>query len=265
MKNKTVVITGASRGVGRAIALRAAGGGANVVILAKTGEPHPKLFGTIYTVAKEIEDAGGRVLPLKVDVRFGDQVKDAAAKAAEFGGGKIDALINNASAVIIKPTEKQVQLMNQVVVNGMYFCTNECLVYLQKAENPHVINIAPPLPMASRWFEKYGAYAKAKSIVSKYTLVMAEMYPGISFDTLWPKMMLFTAATIHLFGEEQARRRTRSPEIMADAVKLILESHGSGRCFLDESALEELGGITDFDRYLLPGSKAEDLMPDIFV
>lgn len=264
MKNKTIVITGASRGVGREIALRAARDGANVAIWAKTVLPHPKLSGTIYTVAEEITALGGSALPLGADVRFADQVKRAAEETvAAFGA--IDALINNASAIILDPTEKQISLMHQVIADGTRFCTEVCLPHLQKSENPHVINIAPPLPMAERWVKKYGAYAMAKRAVGEYTQMMARKYPEISFAALWPKFMLFTAATAHLFGEEQARRCTRSPEIMADAAALILKNREPGKFFLDETALKELGGVVDFSSYLLPGSKAADLMPDIFI
>jgi citronellol/citronellal dehydrogenase len=269
MKKKTVVITGASRGIGAQIARRLAED-YNVVILAKTAEPHPKLSGTIYTVAEEIEALGGYALPLAVDVRFEDQVKYAMEQAAFFGGGTIDVLINNASAIILKPTEKQVQLMNQVIADGTRFCTEACLPYLQHSENPHVLNIAPPLPMAEYWIEKYGAYAKAKRAVSEYTDIMARKHRNIIFNTLWPAKMVYTAATIALFGEEEARKHTRSAEIMADAAKelLRLESTAfSGMFFLDEkaAALENPRCVPDLSRYLLPGSKEEDLMPDVFV
>ncbi len=264
LKDKTIVITGASRGVGREIALRAAKDGANVVILAKTAEPHSKLSGTIYTVAEEVDNLGGRALPLAVDVRSEDNVRLAVDITAETFGG-IDILVNNASAVILNPTEKQILLMNQVIVDGTRFCTEACLPYLQKSENAHVINIAPPLPMAEHWIKKYGEYAVVKRTVSEYMAMMAGKYPSIIFNTLWPQKMLYTAATISLFGEEKARKYTRSAEIMADVVALILESRQSGRFFTDEQALEELGGITDFSRYLLQGSKVEDLYPDVFI
>lgn len=267
MKNKTVVISGASRGLGAQMARRLAED-YNVVILAKTSEPHPKLSGTIYTVAEEVKALGGYALPLAVDVRFEDQVRRAMEQAAEFGGGTIDALINNASAIILKPTEKQVHLMNQVIVDGTRFCTEACLPYLLKSGSsslPHVLNIAPPIPMAKHWIEKYGAYAKAKRAVSVYTAMMTGKYSDIVFSTLWPKYMIYSAATISLFGEEKARKQTRSAEIMADAAALILESRWNGARFTDESALLELGGVTDFSSYLLPGSKEEDLMLDVFV
>jgi citronellol/citronellal dehydrogenase len=264
MKKKTVVITGASRGVGAEIAKRLAQLGWNVVIFAKTEEPNLKLPGTIYTVAEEIQALGGRVLPLKVDVRFWEQVEEAMKQAARFGGGNIDALINNASAIILKPTEKQIRLMNQVIIEGTRFCTEAFLEYSNQSANLRIINIAPPLPMAEHWVEKYESYAVAKREVSEYTELTARLL-GVYVNTLWPKTMLFTAATKALFGEARASVCTRNPKIMADAAALILQSSETGRFFTDESALEELGGVTDFSGYLLPGSRAEDLMPDVFV
>jgi len=264
MKKKTVVITGASRGVGAQMARRLAQE-YDVVLFAKTSEPHPKLSGTIHTVAKEIEDAGGRVLPLKVDVRHQNQVEDAMEQAAEFGGGSIYGLINNASALPFDGSEKQLALVKQVIVDGTHYCTEEFLRYSKESENPHVINIAPPLPMADHWIKKYGAYAEAKRTVSEMTELRSEIRPNTFINALWPKTMLFTAATKALFGDEKARKCTRNPSIMADAVALILKSSETGRFFTDESALRELGGVTDFSGYLLPGSLAEDLMPDVFV
>lgn len=267
VKNKTVVITGASRGVGREIALRAARDGAHVVILAKTAERHQILPGTINSVRDEIVAAGGSALALKVDVRFEDQVGGAISYAAAIFGG-IDAIINNASALPFDGSPKQLQLVHDVIVNGTRFCTEACLPYLQKSDNPHVINIAPPLPMTEHWIEKYGAYALAKRTISKYTDVMSEMYPGIAFSTLWPKKMLFTSATIlGVFkSEEKARKHTRDPKIMAEAMKFLLESERYEKIFwTDEQVLAELGGVTDFSCYLMSGSKEEDLMPDIFV
>lgn len=269
MKKKTVVISGASRGIGAQMARRLAED-YNVVILAKTAEPHPKLPGTIYTVAEEIKALGGYVIPLAVDVRFEEQVRAAMEIAAECGRGTIDVLINNASAIILKPTEKQVHLMNQVIVDGTRFCTEACLPYLLNSKNPHVLNIAPPLPMAKHWIEKYGPYAEAKRWVSEYTETMSRKHRSIIFNTLWPAKMIYTAATMALFGEEEARKHTRSVEIMADAARNILELEStafSGMFFLDEKvvAFENPRRGADFSRYLLPGGKEEDLMPDVFV
>lgn len=263
LKGKTLVITGASRGVGREIALRAAKDGANVVILAKTAEPHPKLPGTIYTVAEEVERLGGRALPIAVDVRFKDRVFSAMEEsAATFGG--IDILVNNASAVILHPTEKQILLMGQVITSGTCSCTEACLPYLQKSKNPHVLTIAPPLPMAEHWIKTYGAYAEAKLAVSEYTKLMSKL-SFTAFNTLWPKCMVYTAATINLFGEEKAKQHTRHPRIMADAAHLILtsESHTcTGNFFTDEDVLRA-NGVIDFEQYLM--TPESELYPDIFI
>lgn len=264
-ENRTVVISGASRGVGAEIAKLLAQLGWNVVILAKTTEPHRVLPGTIYSVAEEIKAFGGVVLPLKVDVRFEEQVRDAIAQVVDVFGG-VDALINNASALPFDGSEKNLRLVHQVIVDGTHFCTEACLPYLQKSENPHVINIAPLLPMAEHWIEKYGAYAVAKRTVSEYAMKMVVEHHGIAWHTLWPEKMLHTSATVSIFGEEKARRCTRSPKIMADAVNLILESNNPyGSFWTDNWALKGLGGVTDFSRYLLSGSKEEDLIPDVFV
>ncbi len=265
MRKRTAIISGASRGVGAAIAERLARSGWNAVILGKTTEPHKVLPGTIYSVRDEIIAAGGSALALKVDVRFEDQVRGAIDYAAAIFGG-VDALINNASALPLEGTEKQLRVVHDVIVNGTRFCTEASLPYLQKSDNPRVIAIAPPLPMAEQWIEKYGAYAKAKRTVSKYTDVMREMYPDIAFSALWPKKLLFTAATIlGVFkSEEEARKHTRNPKIMADAVRVILEFSIAGFC-LDEQILMNLGGVTDFSEYLLPGCEEKDLMDDVFL
>lgn len=265
MKKRTAVITGASRGVGAEIAKLLALMEWNVVILAKTTEKRAGLRGTIYSVANEIKDFGEVALPVRADVRFEDQVRNAIAQAVDVFGG-IDALINNASALPREGTEEQLRVVNQVIVDGTRFCTEACLPYLLKSNRAHVINIAPPLPVAKHWFEKFGVYANAKNAVSEYTVEMAKKHPHIVWSTLWPAKMLYTAATIaYLEGEEKARKHTRSPKIMADAAHLILLKEPEGNFWLDEDALEILGGATDFDRYLLPGTKEEDLMPDILI
>lgn len=264
MKKKTVVITGASRGVGAQMARRLAQE-YDIVLFAKTSEPHPKLSGTIYTVAEEIQALGGRVLPIKVDVQHENQVEDAMGQAVKFGGGTIDVLINNASALPFDGSEKQLELVRQVIIGGTYRCTEEFLLYSKPGTNQRIINIAPPLPMADHWIKKYGVYAEAKRTVSEMTELQAEIRPNTFINALWPKSMLFTAATKALFGTEKASQCTRNPNIMADAAALILKSFETGRFFTDESALEELGGVANFSQYLLPGARAEDLMPDVFV
>lgn len=260
---KTIVITGASRGIGGEMATFFALCGWRVVILAKHAlTPHPKLDGA-RTVAEEIKHWDGKVLAIATDVRFEDQVNGAMTQAAEFGDGKIDVLINNASAIILQPIEKQIRLMNQVIVAGTRLCTEACLPYLKKSNNPHVLSISPPLPMKEHWVEEYGAYALAKRAVSEYMEKMAEEHPGIFFGTLWPKCMIYTAATIHLFGKEEARRHTRHPSIMSSAAyNLLCGFRHTGNFFIDEDVLRE-GGETDFDHYLMtPGDVP---YPDIFV
>ncbi len=267
MSKRTVIVSGASRGVGAEIAKLLGMSDWNVVIFGKTDMPHRILPGTIHSVAAEIKAAGGSVLALKVDVRFEDQVRNAVEEVVKTFGG-IDALINNASALPFDGSEKQLQLVYDVIVNGTRFCTEACLPYLQKSDSPHVINIAPPLPMAEHWIEKYGTYAKAKRTVSKYTDVLAELYPNISFSAVWFMKMLLTLATI--FGvfksREKAEKHTRNPVIAADSVKLLLDNGRNDKIFwTDEEVLQKLGGVTDFSRYLNPGSKEEDLMDDVFV
>lgn len=253
-----IVITGGSRGVGRAIALelsRRYKGDVNIALFAR--RPHANGL-----VAKEVAALGGKAFPFKVDVGNAQNVHDAVEKAASAFGGKIDAAINCASQIFYKDvTEKQIKVMNEVIVQGTMNVTEACLPYM--TDGSHVINIAPPFPMAQHWFEEYGAYALAKSSVSLYTLLLAWRFPKRVSHLVWPKYMVYTDATIRVL--EDAEKTTRDPQVMADAVALVLESHESGRCWLDETALQELGGITDFSKYLLPGAKAEDLMLDVFV
>lgn len=269
LRGKTAFITGSSRGVGEAMALRFAKDGANVVIAAKT-EVEAKLPGTIHSVAKKVEMLGGHALPLKVDVRFEYQVQNAVKETVNVFGG-IDVLINNASALFLgeKATGKKMDLMSGVIIDGTRFCTEVCLPYLKKSANAHVINIAPPPNIAWHWFKEYGVYAAYKHAVSNLTVDMAEKFRefGIAFNSLWPKKMLYTAATRHIFGDEDARKHTRLPEIMADAAYLIATSDSrtcTGNFFTDEDLLRT-DGMTDFSRYLLSGANEEDLYPDVFL
>lgn len=276
MNARTAVIVGASRGIGAEMARRLALFGWNVVIIGKTLEPNQKVSGTLNTVAKEIRSFGGSVLVVQADVRSEDQMRHAMEEAAFFGEGKIDALINNASAVIIKSTEelsvKEYDLMQQIIVRGTFLSTKICLPYLKVSSNPHVLSIAPPLPMEDFWLQECGAYAMAKREVSTFMDVMAKKSTkvgvGIAFNTLWPKYMIYTAATIHLFGEPTARKCTRNPKIMADAASLILDTNSkecNGQFFLDEDVVRNLGGIHDLSVYLKEGSKEKDLRLDVFV
>ncbi|MCA9683378.1 MAG: NAD(P)-dependent oxidoreductase [Myxococcales bacterium] len=270
LAGKTLFITGASRGIGKAIALRAARDGANIVIAAKTAEPHPKLEGTVYTAAKEIEEAGGKALPLIVDIRFEDQVADAVAKTVETFGG-IDVLINNASAIMLTGTlhtpMKRYDLMNQVNARGTFSCSQACLPQLLKAENPHILNISPPLNMNPRWFKDHVAYTMSKYGMSMCVLGMAAEFErkGVAVNALWPRTAIATAAVNNILGGEEMMRRSRKPEIMADAAHAILTRPArecTGNFFIDDEVLRE-AGVEDLDQYAVePG---QDLIIDFFL
>ncbi len=271
LKGKTLFITGASRGIGLAIGKRAAEDGANIVIAAKTAEPHPRLKGTIYTAAEEIEAAGGKALPLVVDVREEDIVEKAMAQAAETFGG-IDILINNASAISLTNTlqtpMKRYDLMHQINIRGTYLCSQKAIPYLKEAENPHVLNLSPPLNFESRWFKPHVAYSMAKYGMSLCVLGMAEEFrkTGIAFNALWPRTAIDTAA-MDMIGGGQVNRNCRKPEIMADAAHIILtrpaRDFTGNFCIDDETLAEE--GITDLSTYRHDGVKEEELLPDFFV
>jgi len=270
LKGKTIFITGASRGIGKAIGLRAARDGANIIIAAKTTEPHPKLPGTIYTAAAEIEAAGGKALACAVDVRFEDQIQAAVAKAVETFGG-IDILVNNASAISLTGTlatpMKRFDRMHQVNVRGTFACSQACIPYLLKAENPHILNISPPLNLAPRWFGPHGAYTMAKYGMSLCVLGMAEEFreQGLAVNALWPRTIIATAAIMNLLGGEAVIQVSRKPEIMADAAHAILTRASrscTGNFFLDEEVLRA-AGVTDLSQYeMRPGA---ELMPDLFL
>ncbi|MEZ4700663.1 MAG: NAD(P)-dependent oxidoreductase [Rhodothermales bacterium] len=270
LSNKTLFITGASRGIGKAIALRAARDGANVVIAAKTEVPHPKLPGTIYTAAHEIEAAGGRALPLVVDIRSEDIVRDAVARAVDAFGG-IDILVNNASAIYLAGTEatpmKRYDLMHQVNTRGTFLCAQVCLPHLKNAANPHILNLSPPLNMEPRWFAPHVAYTMAKYGMSLCVLGMAEEFrpAGIAVNALWPRTIIATAAVQNLLGGDEAVRHARTPAILADAAHWILTQDSrscTGNFFIDDEVLAG-AGITDLSGYAVtPGA---ELWPDFFV
>ena len=273
LKNKTLFITGASRGIGLAIALRAARDGANIVIAAKTAEPHPKLPGTIYTAADEIRSAGGQALPLVVDIRYEEMVQEAINKTViEFGG--IDILINNASAISLTGTEatsmKRYDLMHSVNTRGTFLCSKLSLPHLRQAENPHVLNLSPPLNMEARWFGPHVAYTMAKYGMSLCVLGMAEEFKreGIAFNALWPRTAIDTSAVRNLLGGDDMARRSRTPEILADAAYEILNRPSktcSGNFFIDDEVLRE-AGVTDFKQYQVdPDLDESELVPDFFV
>jgi citronellol/citronellal dehydrogenase len=273
LKGKTLFISGGSRGIGLAIAKRAAADGANIAIAAKTTEPHPKLPGTIYTAAQEIEAAGGRCLPLAVDIREEAQVLEAARKTAEHFGG-IDILVNNASAINLTNTEatpiKRFDLMFGVNVRGTFLCTQACLPYLKESgrrrRNPHILTLSPPLNMDPRWFAPHVAYTMAKYGMSMCVLGHAEEFRpyGIAVNALWPRTVIQTAALQMIPGVRP--EHCRLPTIMADAAHAILTMEAattSGNFFIDEEVLAR-AGVTDFDRYaVVPGSK--QLLPDLFL
>ena len=262
LKGKTLFITGASRGIGLAIALRAARDGANVVVAAKTSEPHPKLPGTIHSAAEEIQKAGGQALPLMVDIRYEDQLQAAVKQTVERFGG-IDILVNNASAISLTGTletpMKKFDLMFGVNVRGTYATTQACLPELLKAKNPHVLTLSPPLNMKAKWFQNHVAYTMAKYGMSMCVLGMAEEFRdrGVAFNALWPRTVIATAA-INMIGGQEMMEASRTPEIMADAAHVILtrDSRAStGNFFIDEDLLRETG-VTDFSKYLVkPGTE----------
>jgi citronellol/citronellal dehydrogenase len=270
LKGKTIFITGASRGIGKAIALRAARDGANVVIAAKTDQPHPKLPGTIHTAAEEIEKAGGKALACVVDVRSEDQIQQAVqATVTRFGG--IDILVNNASAISLTGTEatpmKRYDLMHQINTRGTFACSQACIPHLRKAANPHVLNLSPPLDMKEKWFAPHTAYTMAKFGMSMCVLGMAGEFrsEGIAFNALWPRTVVATAAVQNLLGGDSVIRGSRSPDIMADAAYVILTRPSrecTGNFFVDDEVLKS-AGVTDLSKYqTVPGA---DLIPDFFV
>jgi citronellol/citronellal dehydrogenase len=268
-KNKTVVITGASRGIGRAIALKVAEHGANVVIIAKTKEPHPKLSGTIDTVAEEVIAKGGRALALQVDVRSDEQVYQAVQQAAEHFGG-IDILVNNASAINLTSTlnteMKRFDLMFGVNVRATFLCSQACLPYLKKSENPHILTLSPPLNMDPKWFANHVAYTMSKYGMSMCTLGMAAEFKkdGIAVNSLWPRTLIATAAVEFNFPKELLDA-SRTTDIMADAAFAILSRNSkqfTGNFCIDEAILTQ-EGITNFDKYAFkPGTP---LQADLYV
>lgn len=270
LKDKTIFISGGSRGIGLAIAVRAAQDGANVVIAAKTADPHPKLPGTIYTAAKDIEAAGGKALPVVCDIRYEEQVYEAVERAVKHFGG-IDILVNNASAISLTSTlatdMKRYDLMHSINTRGTFLCSKACVPHLKKASNPHVLNLSPPLNMETRWFQPHVAYTMAKFGMSMCVLGMAGEFKsdGIAFNALWPKTTIDTAAVRNLLGGQALANRSRTPEIMADAAYVIFNKPSrecTGNFFVDEVLLREQG-VTDFDKYLVtPGVEPT---PDFFV
>ena len=270
LKNKTALITGGSRGIGKAIALRLAKEGCNIAIAAKTTEPHPKLEGTIYTAAKEIETLGVQCLPLQCDIRFEDQIEKAVADTVNTFGG-IDFLVNNASAISLTPTEhtepKRFDLMHGIQVRGTFFMCKACIPHLKKSANAHILNLSPPLNLNPNWFAQHLAYTLSKYGMSMIVLGLAQELKKdkIAANALWPRTTIATAAVQNLLGGDALMQMSRTPEIVADAAFSILSKPSAectGNFFIDEEVLQK-EGTTDFSRYAVNAS--QKLMTDIFL
>ncbi|MCX6385797.1 MAG: NAD(P)-dependent oxidoreductase [Solirubrobacterales bacterium] len=271
LNGKTLFISGGSRGIGLAIALRAARDGANVALIAKTGEPHPKLEGTVFTAAEEIVSAGGQALPIVGDIRHEEQVADAVAATVERFGA-IDICINNASAINLSGTEalemKRYDLMQDIDTRGTFVVSQACIPHLKKADNPHVLTLSPPLSLDPKWFKGHVAYTIAKYGMSMCTLGMAEEFrdDGIAFNSLWPRTLVATAAVRNLLGGDAAMARSRKPEVVSDAAHAILtrpSRETTGNFYLCEDVLAQ-EGISDLSAYSYGGADA-DLAPDLYV
>ncbi len=269
LSNRVVVVTGASRGIGRAIALRCAKAGARVVVAAKTSDPHPKLPGTIHTVAKEIEDAGGEALAVATDVRFEDAVEAMVTSAVDKFGG-IDIVVNNAGAMHLAPIEltpmKRYDLMFDINVRAPFLLARTWSPHLEKSDHGHILNLSPPISFKEKWFASHSAYTTSKYAMTMTALgLAAELRERkIAVNTLWPRTIIATAIINHLLGED-GMHNARTPDIMADAAYEILKTKDlarTGQTFVDEDLLRELG-VTDFDHYLVhPDSKP---MPDLYI
>jgi citronellol/citronellal dehydrogenase len=270
LAGKTLFISGASRGIGLAIALRAARDGANVALVAKTAEPHPKLEGTVYTAAEQIEAAGGSALPIVGDIRDAEQVEAAVAQAVERFGG-IDVCINNASAINLSGTEalevKRYDLMQQINVRGTFVVTRACIPHLRAGENPHILTLSPPISLEPRWLGPYVGYTLAKYGMTLCALGFAAEFAadGIASNALWPRTLVATAAVQNLLGGDAAMQKARRPEIYADAAHAVLvrpSRECTGNTFLCEDVLKE-EGVTDLEPYAyVPGA---DLQADLYV
>lgn len=270
-QNKTILISGASRGIGKSIGLRLAKDGANIVLVGKTTESHPKLEGTIYSAAEEMKAAGAsKVLPIKADIRSEDDITNVIKITVDNFGG-IDVLVNNASAISLTPTlqtePKRWDLMHDINVRGTFFMSRACIPFLSKASNPHILNLSPPLHMDPSWFSKHLAYTISKYGMSMIVFGLAEELKanGIAVNALWPKTTIATAAVQNLLGGDFLIQRSRKPEIVADAAWHILQKpsrESTGNFFIDEEILQA-AGVTDFTHYAV--NPSQPLMKDLFL
>ncbi|WP_020406308.1 SDR family oxidoreductase [Hahella ganghwensis] len=271
LKDKTIIITGGSRGIGRSMALKFAADGANIVLAAKSAEPHPKLPGTIFSVAEEVEAAGGQALPIQIDVRNETSLTSMAQATAERFGG-IDAVINNAGAIKLSGVEhtplKRVDLMYQINTRAVIATAQAALPWLKKSESGHILNLSPPINLNPKWFAQYSPYTLTKYSMSMLSLGMSQEFKryGISVNSLWPRTLIATAAVEFEAGNKKALDRARQPEIMADAAYAVLTSDQprTGEWLIDEEILQE-SGVTDFDRYRYQPDTSEPLMTDLFI
>jgi citronellol/citronellal dehydrogenase len=272
LANKTIIITGASRGIGRAMALRFACDGANIVIAAKSTRPHPKLKGTIHTVAEEVEAAGGNALPFKLDVRQEDQVANMMQAAVDKFGG-IDAVVNNAGAISLTPVEKtpikRYDLMQSVNSRAVFACAHSALPFLKASANPHLLSLSPPLNLSTRWLKDHAPYTLSKYGMTMLSLGMAAEFEayGIAVNCLWPQTAIATAAIEFVVGNRDLFKNCRKPEIMADAAYEILITENRqlcGQTLIDEQILRERG-YTDLKRYAVDPANADQLLPDFFL
>ena len=272
LKNKTIIITGASRGIGRAMALRFARDGANIVIAAKSARPHPKLKGTIHTVAEEVAAAGGNALPFQLDVRQDDQVTNMIQAVVDTFGG-IDALVNNAGAISLTPVEKtpikRYDLMQSINSRAVFTCAQSALPFLKASANPHILSLSPPLNLSIKWLKDHAPYTLSKYGMTMLSLGMAAEFEayGIAVNCLWPQTAIATAAIEFVVGNRDLFKHCRKPEIMADAAYEILITENrqlSGQTLIDEQILQARG-YTDMKRYAVDPAHAGQLLPDFFL
>ncbi|MDF1593988.1 MAG: NAD(P)-dependent oxidoreductase [Desulfobacterales bacterium] len=272
LKGKTIIITGASRGIGRAMAVKFARDGANIVVAAKTAQPHPKLKGTIYDAAEEIEAAGGRALPFQVDIRLENQVDDMVQAALDRFGG-IDVLVNNAGAISLSSVEKtppnRYDLMQSVNSRGVFICSRAVLPFLKKSVNPHILTLSPPINLDMKWFKDHAPYTLSKYGMTMLSLGMsAEFNPyGIAVNCLWPRTIIATAAIEFAVGNRDLFKNCRKPDIMADAAYAIITTEKcalTGQSLIDEQVLRE-HGVKDIDRYAVEPGNKDALIPDLYL